>query len=72
MVSVSEDRLLKIDMSDTAPTVEVLAKAFNGLDGPASLAFGTSSDTNQTIYITNFALMSEKKDPGVVTLALTQ
>lgn len=71
-VSLTGDTLLKIDLTAASPTVTVLTKAFNGLDGPASLAFGTSPETSQTIYITNFALLSENKKPGVVTFLVGQ
>ena len=72
VVSVSGDLLLKIEMADDPPTVTVLAEAADGLDGPASLAFGTHPETRQVIYMSNFALLSEEKNPGVVTYALNK
>ena len=75
VVNIVTHHLLKIDLSATgatAPAVTILADAEDGLDNPGSLAFGTSPETSRTIYLTNFALISEEKHPGVVTYALNE
>lgn len=72
VVSVSGNTLLKIKLSAGEPAITILASAEDGLDNPASLAFGTSPETSQTIYLTNFALISEEKHPGIVTYVLNQ
>lgn len=55
------DRLLRINVDD--PGLTVLAS--EGFDAPASLAFGTGKGDRQSVYISNFALLSEA-NPGVV------
>ena len=72
VASVIGSTLLKIDLTEAEPTVSLLADAVDGLDGPASLAFGTNFETNQTIFLTNFALISEEKHPGLATFVVGQ
>jgi sugar lactone lactonase YvrE len=64
-VRVIGNELIRINLADT--TKSVLATADDGLDGPASLVFGTGEDNREYVFITNFALgNTEKPDPGVV------
>ena len=72
VASVIGSTLLKIDPTAAAPTVTLLADAVHGLDGPASLAFSTSPETSQTLYLTNFALVSEEKNPSLMTFKVEE
>lgn len=58
---VAQDKLVKINVDDASLTV----LASDGLDGPASLVFGTGKGNRQYVFITNFALFSGE-NPGVV------
>ena len=60
-VRVVGDQLVRINRDDT--TLTVLAS--DGLDGPASLAFGTGKGDRQSVFISNFALISNE-NPGIV------
>lgn len=61
VANVVQNKLFRIDPDGT--TLTLLAS--DGLDGPASLVFGTGKGNRQTVFITNFALLSGI-DPGVV------
>jgi sugar lactone lactonase YvrE len=62
---ISQSKLVRIDHKDG--TVTTLATAAEGLDFPASLAFGTQAVDNQTVYVTNFAIGPPGgAGPGVV------
>lgn len=65
-----QNRIVRIDLR--SGEVTELA-AGDGLDFPASLAFGTTRNLQQTVFITNFALFDDPEDPtppgpGVVRL----
>ena len=57
-VNVAANLLLQIALDGAPPVVTILATADDGLDGPASLAFGTGKGERQSLFITNFALLS--------------
>jgi sugar lactone lactonase YvrE len=61
-VSVTDDKLVRVNLADTSLTVLV---ENDGLDGPASLAFGTGKGARKYVFIANFALFSGA-NPGVV------
>jgi sugar lactone lactonase YvrE len=61
VVRVIGDELVRINMDNA--TLNVLAS--DGLDSPASLAFGTGKGNRQSVFIANFALISNA-NPGVV------
>lgn len=63
IASLFEDKLIRVNL--TSGDKSVLAEGDDGLDGPASLAFGTGWGNRKYIYITNFALLSEA-NPGIV------
>ena len=46
--------------------IAVLATAADGLDNPASLAFGTSQTDRKSLFITNFAIFSAAPRPGLI------
>jgi sugar lactone lactonase YvrE len=51
-------------------SITTLASATDGLDNPASLAFGTSRGDRRTLFATNFAAFSAAPDPGLVKAAV--
>ncbi len=51
---IAQSKLVRIDPSDGSVTT--LATAEDGLDFPASLAFGTGKGDRQSVFITNFAI----------------
>ena len=53
-VVIAQSKLVKID-PDTG-TIANLATADDGLDFPASLAFGTGNSDRQSVFVTNFAI----------------
>lgn len=57
---VLQNKLVKIDHEDAEITV--MLSAVDGLDMPASLAFGTGKGDRQTLFFTNFALLGT--NPG--------
>lgn len=62
---ISQSKLVWIDPDDG--TITTLATAEEGLDFPASLAFGTQEVDNQTLYVTNYAIGPPGgAGPGVV------
>ena len=58
----SQNKLLRIGSDGS---IETLARAADGLDNPASLAFGTSKGDRKDIFLTNFAAFSSTPDPGL-------
>jgi sugar lactone lactonase YvrE len=58
------NRLLRV-LADG--TVETLASAADGLDGPAEVAFGTSRGEQKSLYIVNFAFFS-LDDPSLMRM----
>jgi len=61
----SQNTLLRVAPDGSYTT---LATAADGLDNPASLAFGTSHGERKTLYITNFAVFSAAPKPGLLRL----
>jgi sugar lactone lactonase YvrE len=62
---IAQSKLVRIDPSDGSITT--LATAEDGLDFPASLAFGTGKGDRQSVYITNYAIGPPGgAGPGVV------
>lgn len=63
IASVLEDKLIRVNLRSGERSV--LAEGDDGLDGPASLAFGTGQGNRKYLYITNFVLLSDP-NPGIV------
>jgi sugar lactone lactonase YvrE len=64
---IAQSKLVRIDPSDGSITT--LATADDGLDFPASLAFGTGKGNRQSVFITNFAIGPPGgAGPGVVKI----
>jgi len=59
----SQNTLVRVDPQGS---IEVLATAADGLDNPASLAFGTSLADRKNLFITNFAIFSAAPTPGLL------
>ncbi|HEX6306226.1 MAG TPA: SBBP repeat-containing protein [Anaerolineales bacterium] len=53
-LAIAQSTLLRIDPADGSMTT--LATADDGLDFPASLAFGTGRSNRQSVFVTNFAI----------------
>jgi sugar lactone lactonase YvrE len=58
-----------IAISTRTGTVVELA-AGDPLDGPASLTFGAGNDRVDTLFFTNYAVLSQEPNPGVLKLEL--
>ena len=63
----SQNTLLRVAPDGSSVT---LATAADGLDNPASLAFGTSHGERKTLYMTNFAVFSAAPKPGLLRIAV--
>jgi sugar lactone lactonase YvrE len=63
----SENTLVRIGPGGSLTT---LATAADGLDNPASLAWGTSRGDRKSLFITNFALFSASPTPGLLKAAM--
>jgi sugar lactone lactonase YvrE len=64
---IAQSKLVRIDPSDGSITT--LATANDGLDFPASLAFGTGKGNRKSVFITNFAIGPPGgAGPGVVKI----
>ncbi|WP_338728913.1 hypothetical protein [Haladaptatus sp. DJG-WS-42] len=65
---IAQNTIVRVN-ADT--TIETLATAEDGLDGPSDVAFGTSRNEQQSLFITNFALLNaENPMPGLATLCV--
>lgn len=51
---IAQSSLVRVDPSDGSITT--LATAADGLNFPASLAFGTGKSNRQSVFVTNFAI----------------
>lgn len=60
-----QDALVRVDNDGS---IGVLATAEDGLNQPATLAFGTGRRDHKTLFVTNFAIFSPEPTPGVVTV----
>ena len=68
---IAQSKLVKIDAVDG--TITTLATAADGLDFPASVAFGTGMGARKSIFVTNFALGPPGgAGPGVVQVDVGQ
>jgi sugar lactone lactonase YvrE len=63
---VFQDKLIRINPVDGSTTE--LATIDDGLDEPASLAFGTGKGDRQAIFLTNFAVIPEDGGAGPALL----
>ena len=63
---VFQDKLVRIDPVDGSVTE--LATIDDGLDEPASLAFGTGKGDRRTIFVTNFSVIPEDGGAGPALL----
>lgn len=63
-VIIAQSTLVRIDPSDGSITT--LATADDGLDFPASLAFGTGKGERQNVFVTNFAIGPPGAGPGLL------
>jgi len=63
----SQNMLVQVEPDGSHTT---RATAADGLDNPASLAFGTSHGERKTLYISNFAVFSAAPKPALLRLAV--
>jgi sugar lactone lactonase YvrE len=61
---VGQNRILKVDPK--SGEITEVAGAGDGLDGPASLAFGTGRGDRGSLFFTNYAVLSAEPNPGVL------
>jgi sugar lactone lactonase YvrE len=61
----SQNTLLRVSPDGSTST---LATGADGLNNPASLAFGTSHGERKTLYITNFSVFSAAPTPALLRL----
>jgi sugar lactone lactonase YvrE len=62
-----QNMLVRVDGDGSITT---LAAASDGLDNPASLAFGTSRGDHTNLFVTNFAAFSSAPDPALLEAAV--
>jgi sugar lactone lactonase YvrE len=62
-----QNTLVRVDGDGS---IETLATASDGLDNPASLAFGTSRGDAESLFLTNFAAFSSSPDPALLKAAV--
>jgi sugar lactone lactonase YvrE len=63
---VFQDKLVRIDPVDGSVTE--LATIDDGLDEPASLAFGTGKGDRRAVFVTNFSVIPEDGGAGPALL----
>ncbi len=64
---VGQNRVVAVDLANGSVTE--LAGPTDGVDGPASLAFGTGMGERQSLFFTNYAVLSfPDANPGVLKL----
>jgi DNA-binding beta-propeller fold protein YncE len=63
----SQSTLVRVSRGGSLST---LATAADGLDNPASLAWGTSRGDRKSLFITNFAIFSASPTPGLLKAAM--
>lgn len=61
---IGQDTVLRVNRNGS---IETLATADDGLDGPSDVTFGTSRGEQTDVFITNFALLS-RADPSLMKL----
>ena len=62
---IGQNRIVAVNPA--SGVVTQLAGPADGVDGPASLAFGTGRGERQALYFTNYAILSQS-DPGVLKM----
>ena len=62
-----QSTLLRVDSDGSITT---LATAADGLNNPASLAFGTSMGNRKSLFMTNFAVFSSSPTPALLKVAV--
>jgi sugar lactone lactonase YvrE len=62
------NKVIQIDPADG--TITELASRSDGLEVPASLAFGTRDNEPESLFVTNYAAAWWSSSPGVVRLEL--
>jgi sugar lactone lactonase YvrE len=65
---IGQNSIVRIEPDSGA--TEIVATAGEGLDGPASLAFGVGPEKFRVLYFTNYAVLSDDPDPGVLKLTM--
>lgn len=64
---IGQSRLVRID--PTTGTITTLATQDDGLDFPASLAFGTGNGDRKSVFVTNYALYNPvNPQPGILKI----
>lgn len=63
---IGQNRIVKVDPANGS--VVELVGAAAGVDGPASLAFGTGKGERKTLYFTNYAALSPEPHPGLLKM----
>ena len=64
---INQSRVVRVSVDGT--DIQTVATAEDGLDFPASLAFGTGRGMRQTLFVTNYAIGPPGgAGPGIVTL----
>jgi sugar lactone lactonase YvrE len=63
---INQSRIVKI--APDGSTVETLATVSDGLDFPASLAFGTGKGQRQSLFVTNYAIGPPGAGPGLLKI----
>ena len=63
----SQNTLVRLGRDGSLST---LATAADGLDNPASLAWGTSRGDRKSLFITNFSIFSASPTPGLLKAAV--
>lgn len=61
---IGQDTVVRVTQDGS---IETLATADDGLDGPSDVTFGTSRGEQKEVFITNFALLSEE-NPSLMKL----
>lgn len=61
---IGQNQVVVVDPA--SGSVTQLAGPGDGVDGPASLAFGTGKGERQSLYFTNYAVLSLEPNPGVL------
>jgi sugar lactone lactonase YvrE len=62
-----QSTLLRVELDGSLTTLDTAA---DGLDNPASLAFGTSKGDRKSLFMTNFSISSASPKPALLKVAL--
>jgi sugar lactone lactonase YvrE len=63
---IGQNRVVAVNPA--SGSVTQLAEPADGVDGPASLAFGAGNGERQSLYFTNYAIISQDPNPGVLKM----